>query len=820
MRRGLILLFCVIGCASSGWGAAPAPKPTPAITHFHESIQPLLKQYCYDCHGDGVSKGKVAFDGFASDAALVSDRRLWLAALKNVRAGLMPPDDGARPTADEIKRLEAWVKYDALGIDPKNPDPGRVTVRRLNRAEYRNTIRDLMGVDFNSTVEFPPDDSGDGFDNNGEVLSVSPLLLEKYLQAAETIVALAVPKVSRVEKVVSVGGREFRAPAGIRGNGDRIDASDAVTVSHPFKVGVAETYRLVFDFDIRGTFVFDPRTFTVVCRLDGAELFRDEAAWHETFPLRHERELSLTAGEHIVAVELVPHPMPEVAILPGAPPPRDPPRLGLRINTVKLVGPLAPAHWVAPDNYSRFFPSGPAPTDSAARDRYAREVLRRFASRAFRRPVDEAKVNQLAAIAREIYRQKGETFETGIARAMMAVLASPRFLFRTEPPAALTKDGRFAPVDEYALASRLSYFLWSSMPDDELLALAGRGELRKNFSAQVARMLKSEKSQALVANFTGQWLQARDVESVPINAGVVLGRAESKALLPPRGEFDASLRESMRKETEACFAYVLREDRSVLELLDSDYTFLNERLAKHYGLPEVQGDALRRVTLPPDSPRGGVLTQGTVLALTSNPTRTSPVKRGLFILENILGTPPPPPPPNIPALEEAKKKMAAHDPTLRDMLAEHRRNPLCSSCHERMDPIGLAFENFTAVGTWRELERGQPIASSGQLVTGENFTSVRALKHLLTTDRRLDYYRCLTEKLLTYALGRGVQPTDLHTVDEIVNQLDRSQGKFSVLLSGILDSPAFQKQRPPASAPVASLSSASSSAQQSFSGQP
>jgi hypothetical protein len=388
-------------------------------------------------------------------------------------------------------------------------------------------------------------------------------------------------------------------------------------------------------------------------------------------------------------------------------------------------------------------------------------------------------------------------------------------------------------VDEYSLASRLSYFLWTSMPDEELFRLAGEGKLRQNLSAQVARMLADRRSEALVKNFTGQWLQARDIETVPIEARAVLAREEkfdpaasvmrkrflqlnnqsdetltkdekeelakiratlfTKNQRPLRADLTPDLRRAMRQETEQDFDYILREDRSVLELLDSDYTFLNERLARYYGLTNVIGEEMRRVTLPPDSPRGGILTQGTVLAVTSNPTRTSPVKRGVFILDNILGMPSPPPPPNIPPLEDAAKNVTNRAPSLRETLALHRENPLCSSCHNRMDPLGLALENFNAMGLWRTQEFEQPIDATGKLITGEDFKDIKDLKHILVKNHYKDFYRTLTEKMLTYALGRGLEYYDVETVDQIAARLEQADGRPSALLMGIVESAPFQK---------------------------
>jgi len=771
---------CVLPVALS---SAAAGGENRAGEHFRQHIRPILSQYCYDCHGDGMSKGNVAFDGFKSDDELLARRDLWFAALKNLRAGLMPPEKKPRPSAEELRRIEQWIKQEAFGIDPKNPDPGRVTIRRLNRVEYRNTIRDLMGVEFNSEVEFPPDDTGGGFDNLGEVLTLSPLLMEKYMQAAANIVGRAVPTVAKVMPEQTFAGDAFRGKEGSAG-GDRFSFYNEARLAHGVTVKQSGRYRVVVELEVRGAFDFDPGRCRVVFQLDGQERFKEEYAWHESRRYTHTFEEEWQSGEHQLAFDL--HPLTPASER------RNP--LDLRIVSVQVQGPLAEQHWTRPENYPRFFPKGPAPESPAKRADYAREILREFAGRAFRRPVDDATVKKLAALAGSFSGQPGKTFEAGIARAMMAVLASPRFLFRVEE----TMPGRaretFPWVDEYSLAARLSYFLWSTMPDEELTRLAARGELRKNLPAQLQRLLADPRSQSLVRHFTGQWLQARDVEFVPIDARVVLG-AGLRQRGGPRIEFDAALRRAMRNETEMLFAHVLHEDHSVLELIDASYTFLNQRLASHYGIEDVKGEQMRRVELPAGSPRGGLLTQGTVLTVTSNPTRTSPVKRGLFILENILGTPVPPPPPNVPDLEEARKEFKDREPTLRETLEMHRAKPLCNSCHNRMDPLGLALENFNALGIWRDKEAGQPIDSTGKLITGEPFASVHELKHILTNERHLDFYRCLTEKLLTYALGRSLEYSDVETVDQIVERLEREHGRFSALLDGIVESAPFQKQR-------------------------
>jgi hypothetical protein len=818
----------------AGFCAAPTrAADAAAAASFHQNVEPILENYCYDCHGNGLDKGGVTFDEFASDAEILAKRELWLTALKYVRGGLMPPreeEDVPRPSAAEIETLANWIKHGAFGIDPTNPDPGHVTTRRLNRVEYRNTIRDLMGIDFNSEVEFPPDDSGNGFDNNGDVLTLSPLHLEKYLAAAESIVDAAVPNVPRIIREQIATGTEFRSASG-GANGDQLTAKRAANVSRAFTVEHAETYQMIIDFETRGSFDFDPARCTLICRIDGEERIVHDVAWSERKTFRREFDLEWKPGRHVVSFEIVPLPpqadvaraeTEEVASFgrelnvsgatstsapaaTGAGPEtrantperpgerRSTTHVSVRIASVHVRGPMNPKFWTAPENYERFFPDGPAPEDAAARDRYAADLLRQFATRAFRRPASEAMVQQLARFARQIYSQPGKTFEAGIKRSMMAVLGSPRFLFRLEEPEPASAGGRFVLIDEYALASRLSYFLWSSMPDEELFRLAGRGELRRELRPQIARMLQDPKSEAFVRNFTGQWLQARDVEFVPIDARLLGPNAPRNK--QGRPDFDSEFRKLMRSETELYFEHLIREDRSVLDLVESDYTFLNERLARHYGIPGVEGDDLRLVKLPPGSPRGGVLTQGTVLAVTSNPTRTSPVKRGLFILENILGTPPPPAPPNVPDLEEAKNEFKGREPKLSEILALHRSSKLCSSCHERMDPLGLALENFDALGGWRETDAGQPIEPAGELVTGEKFADVHELKQVLRRDRKRDVYTCLTEKMLTYALGRGLEYYDVHTVDEIVARLDREDGRISALITSIVESAPFQKQR-------------------------
>ena len=821
-RKYILVVVCLIfGFASS------RAAESPATAHFRERVQPVLREYCFDCHADGANKGGIAFDEFKSDDSLLGNHTLWLEVLKNIRSGIMPPAKKPRPSPEERKRLEDWIKYDAFGIDPKNPAAGRVTIRRLNRVEYHNTIRDLTGVEYDTQEEFPPDDTGYGFDDIGDVLTLSPMLFEKYVDAAKTIIMKRVPLTSRVPAEKVIAGRAFHGAAseGAKKNESGptwLSYYKKQSITNLFHAEYAGNYQLVVNLAGNEHYVedaFDYNKCRLVFKADGREFLRKEYIRQGDQQFHYECAANLSAGDHELVFELEP-------LTPDEKQVRD---LTIRIDAVTMRGPMEEKYWVPPSGYNRFF-TRDVPESASARRAYARELLGWFATKAFRRPVDDATVKRLVSLAEGIYQQPGKTFESGIAEAMVAVLASPRFIFRIEEVEPHSPAGTQPLIDEYALASRLSYFLWSSMPDDELFGLAHDGRLRANQAAQVKRMLEDQRSEALVKNFTGQWLQARDIETVPIDSKAVLARevkedpdAEKRRarfrelaktpeekLTPEdkkeletlrakinkenhQAELSDDLRRDMRRETEMYFANIIHADRSVIELVESDYTYLNE----NYGLTNlnVTGSEMRQVKLPADSARGGVITMGTVLAVTSNPTRTSPVKRGLFILENILGNPTPPPPPNIPPLEDAEKGMANHEPTLREILAIHRGKPLCNSCHSRMDPLGLALENFNALGMWRNTEHDQPIDPSGKLITGEPFQNVRELKHILATDHRADFYRTLTEKMLTYALGRGLEYYDVETVDEIVNRLQQADGHFSALLSGIIESNPFQKRQ-------------------------
>lgn len=833
------------------WAVLSLPLSATRADDFDTQVRPVLAKYCFGCHADGANEGSMSFDELFEETDREEINQRWYKVLKQLQGGLMPPPgEDERPSDEESEKIQQWIKYTAFGLDRSDPDPGRVTIRRLNRVEYRNTIRDLLGVDYDTDANFPADDTGHGFDNIGDVLSVSPLLFEKYVNAATEIIDSTVPKVRGLIRTATLPGTRFteegsgeaspsapREPGrGRFGRRRGLELSYYTPTTAHAKLPVEHNgdYTLKLNLRANETYVdgqFDENRCEFTFSLDGRELLKREFVRQGGKSLTFDFPTSLTEGEHSLTV--VVKPLTEA---------RQVRRLRIEVRSVELVGPRDPSLYVKPPRYRDFFPRD-VPDDVQERREYASELLRSFASRAFRRPVTDSDVAQLVKLADRV-QSGGGTFEAGVAKAMTAILASPQFLFREEPPTSGTGAEAFPLIDEYALASRLSYFFWSSMPDEELVTLAAKGELRRNLDRQVERMLSSEKSQAFFEHFVGQWLRARALDGAQINTAAVLRREPRRrsadatkrrerffALIRrgadrtpeeeaefleirasfrransrngPRFDLNDQVRTAMRRETEMVFEHIVREDRPLVELLDADYTFLNQTLADHYEIPgvsDVRGNEMRLVKLPKDSYRGGVLTQGTTLVVTSNPDRTSPVKRGLFVLENLLGAPPPAAPPNIPALEDVDNVERL---SLRETLAIHRRNVLCSSCHNRMDPLGLALENFNALGRYRTEELDQKIDSAGELATGEEFVGIRDLKAILIDKRRTDFYRCVTEKLMTYALGRAVEYTDAHTIDALVADLEKSDGRPSVLIKGLVNSSAFQRTRRSATARTA-----------------
>lgn len=812
----------------NGSSVLAAPPAAAVRERFDQNVAPLLEEYCYGCHADGANEGSMSFDALRDAENPGHDHDHWYRVLKQLRADLMPPVDEPQPSDEEVAALEQWILYSALGLDPQQPDPGKVTLRRLNRVEYRNTVRDLLGVDYDTSANFPADNTGDGFDNIGDVLSISPLLLEKYFDAAREIIDSAVPTRPAVMRQQVIHGAQFQRDGESGGaQWGPLDLSyyEDATARAEIDIEIDGDYQLQLDLRALESYVdniFDLNRCELTFSVDGEQLLRQEFVRQggKNYTFTFDRDLAAGPHEFVLAIQPL---SSEEQVR----------QLRLRVESLTVIGPKDEQYYVKPSNYEQFFPRE-VPRSDSDRRAYARELLSSFAERAFRRPVDEETVERLVDLAEFVYNDAGETFESGIAKAMTAVLASPRFIFREE---FAEPDDRspYPLIDEHSLASRLSYFLWSSMPDEELIRLANQHQLRANLDAQVKRMLDDERSQAFIENFVGQWLKARAVESIQISARSVLrresppdpeaekrrerffelyrkgdertaeeekefeevGRAFRAAFRDGPGvDLTYDIRRAMRRETEMLFEHIVKNDRSLLELVNSNYTFLNEALAEHYGIEGVKGEQMRMVELPAGSLRGGVLTQGTVLVVTSNPDRTSPVKRGLFVLENILGMPPPAPPPDIPALEDAASESDDGTPlSLRETLALHRKSALCSSCHDSMDPLGLALDNFNAMGRYRDQELGQPIDPSGVLATGEAFSTVDELKQILVTTRQQDIYRCITEKLLTYALGRGVEYSDVLTVDRIVDNMRKNDGRASELLNGIIRSAAFQRTR-------------------------
>ncbi|NNC89060.1 MAG: DUF1592 domain-containing protein [Akkermansiaceae bacterium] len=753
----------------------------PGEAEFEEEIGPLLEHYCYDCHGDGSRKGDVSLDEFGDVAAHLADRDHWLAVWRNIRTQIMPPSDKEQLDEAERRQVLRWIERRVFKLDPDNPDPGRVTIRRMNREEYRNTVEDLLGVRYEVHDHFPPDDTGYGFDTIGDVLSLSPLLLEKYLRAADEIMTQALPSEAARTPEITIRAEQFQEPGNRKQTGRFMEFEIDHTVREERELKHAGRYEIELAYAVEGSMEATENTGTMVMLVDGRELDRAELGWDYRKQITLKKEVRLEKGKHRF----------EIRMIPGNPPEEGEGLLGLKVAGYKVRGPLDAGAWMYPETYTRILFRGPPPEDAAQRESYAREILRRFAGRAYRRPVDDATLGRLVELAAGVGAEPGKTFEDGIRSALMAVLSSPRFLFRAEVQAEPDNPAQVVPIDEYALASRLSYFLWGSMPDDALLELAGRKALRKQLRAQVDRMLADPKADRFIRNFTGQWLQARDVEGVHMDARRILSLRDSKEA---NRVFNTRVRRDMRKETELLFGHILRENRPALELITADYSFLNERLARFYKIDDVHGEEFRRVEFGDDWRRGGILTQGTFLVVTSNPTRTSPVKRGLFVLDNILGTPAPPPPGDVPELDEARRE-AGREATMREAMERHRREPLCKACHARMDPIGLALENFNALGMWRDREGNRRIDSAGQLITGEQFGHIGELKTILATTRRGDFHRCLAEKLMTYALGRGVEYYDTPAIDGIVMRMHAAGGGLREAVQGIVESAPFQLRR-------------------------
>lgn len=770
-------LSCLIGCAVGSASAAPGVE-----AGYGKEIVPLLENYCFKCHGEGTSKGDFSMDEFKDLPSHLKDKKHWLSIWRNVRSQIMPPSEEDQPSAEERRKLLAWIEKDVFNLDPANPDPGRVTIRRLNRNEYQNAVYDLLGVEYDTSEIFPADDTGYGFDNIGDVLSISPLLMEKYITAADEVVALALPEGAAAQAPrVEIDGADFKVSGNPRVNGRWLPFAGAQTVVLDQEIQWDGDYQIRVEYSIMGGVEATTDEATMTVAASGKSVGEASLGWDQRRVIDLTGKVALQKGKQTL----------EIGIRPSRRPANGEEDLFLRVQRVIVSGPLKGKQHEYPKGYRMIFVDGPAPDDQKASDLYARKIMRSFVSRAFRKPLDDLTINRLVTIVKEISRQPGKDFQDGIKAAIATCLTSPRFLFRVEFQPEPDNPAKVVPLDEYSLASRLSFFIWGSVPDDELLSLAFNKKLRVNLTQQVDRMLDDPRSQRLVRNFVGQWLQTRDVDTVAISARTILGMNSNREAAHV---FDPRLRIDMRMETDLLFDFILRKNRPLEEIISARYSFLNERLAKFYGIAGVQGEEFRPVDLTEHPERGGVLGQGSFLLVTSNPTRTSAVKRGLFVLENFLGTPPPPPPPGIPALEAAAPAGNAH-PTQREMMEIHRKKPECRSCHARMDPIGLGLENYNALGQFRSREHGKVIDTSGQLVTGEKFTDAATLKRILAVQRKQDFYRCFTEKLLTFAIGRGMEIYDATTVDQLTQRLAKNQGSMRDLIHGIIGSAPFQMRR-------------------------
>ncbi len=780
----LLLAFLSVVLIACPGHRAPAQQPASAtgssragrsVNSFATSVQPFLAKYCTSCHGATKPKAGLNLAAFTDDRSARAKRKSWERVREYLEGGVMPPEDKPQPARDEVERVVDWIKAvikpDECG---RTFDPGRVTIRRLNRAEYNNTIRDLVGVDFHPADDFPSDDVGYGFDNIGDVLSLPPVLLERYLGAAERISEEAiVAGRSSTGQVKTWNAEELSGGSPHPDGHATLSAEGDLVVNYAFPREGNYVIRVRAGADQAGK---EPAQMAI--RIDGKDLKHFTLNTPTGKFQEYHFSQKLRGGPRRLAIAFL-----NDYYDPNNSDPKQRDR-NLHVASVTVEGPQFAAGDPVPESHRRIIFR--TPKTKAQTAEVAHAILERFASRAFRRPVTEPELARLVKLVNLAIGQ-GDSFERGIQVAIQAVLVSPEFLFRVEldsrgrKTSAHTVDNEpIQLIGDFELASRLSYFLWSSIPDDELWRSAVNGSIRTGdtLEKQVRRMIHDPKAQALVENFAGQWLQLRNVRNVS----------------PDRGQFpgyDEKLRDAMVQETEHFFGAVVLGDMSILEFLDADFTYLNEQLARHYKIAGVRGEAFRRVKLK-GRERGGLITQASILTVTSNPTRTSPVKRGRWVLEQLLGTPPPPPPPNVPTLKEEAKALTAA--TVRRAMEQHRAKASCAVCHSKLDPLGFGLENFNAVGGWRDQDGGVAVDASGTLPSGESFRGPKELKAYLK-GRTHDFVRCLTEKMLTYALGRGLEEYDRCAVEQIVKSVESNHYRFSALVTGIVKSDPFQKRR-------------------------
>lgn len=739
--------------ASEGVSSAETPS-------YQRDLLPLLQEYCWDCHGDGARKGGLNLDSYQTSEDLLRDRKVWEGIMYNLEQSLMPPANRDQPSPEERAQMVKWIDDTVFPVDPHNPDPGRVTARRLNKTEYNNTIRDLIGLDLRPADAFPDDDSGYGFDNIGDVLTMPPVLVERYLQAAQRVLNIAIFSPTAVPEQETLEIRAFRGGGTHDGNTYSMATVGEAVASFNFPVEADYLIRVKAWADRGGD-----ELAKLIFRFAGKEVQTFEVSGSADQPQTCEVRVRATQGRQSFSITF-PNDYYE---------PNNGDR-NLYFQNVTIIGPLWGPGVPVPESHRRVFTHEPG---TEGTPEATRRVLTSFVGRAYRRPAREEEIDKLAGLVQNV-QESGLTWEEAMKTGLAAVLVSPYFLYRLEEETSAFASARIVDIDEFALASRLSYFLWSSMPDDRLFELAREGRLRAELAAEIKRMIADPKAEALARNFGGQWLELRNLELIQPNREIFR-------------QFDWQLRQAMRKETETFFYRLLVENGSILDFLGADYTYVNERLAKFYGIEGVTGEEFRKVPL--DHRRRGVLTHASILTITSEPSRTSPVKRGKWVLDNLLGTPPPPPPPDVPSLDSRRNR--AVKGTLRQRLEAHRENAACANCHAMLDPIGFGLENFDAIGGWRDQDGDAPVDSTGRLTTGEEFHNAAELAEVLMRHKRDQFTRALATKLLTFALGRGVEFYDKLALNEIVSKTTSANYSFHALIQAICESVPFQNRRGP-----------------------
>ena len=736
-----ILLLLLVGNAQT---------PAPAL-----QSQAMLKQYCMSCHNQTAKVAGLSLDTMDLNN-VAKDARAWEKVVRKLRTGLMPPSDARRPDRQALDGLAADLESRLDRAAATTPNPGAPGIHRLNRTEYANAVRDLLDLDVDVTTLLPSDDSNEGFDNIADALSVSPTLIQGYVGAAMKISRLAVGDRTAVPTQVT-----YQSPTGLNQEqhfeGLPLGTRGGMVINH--------TFPLDGEYQIGGG------------GGRGGGGGSDMTIDGQPVQVARGGRVHVKAGPHTIAVAVV-----DGRRAGGVDEQYSDYRVNSKfavgggVQSIVITGPYSPNGVGDTPSRRRIFVCTPANAGEEAS--CARKIVTNLARRAFRRNlVDDSEVDALMTFY-ERGRKEGD-FEAGIQQAVARVLVSPRFVFRMEDEPASLREGATYRVDDASLASRLSFFIWSSIPDDELLDLAAKGRLKDPavLEQQARRMLKDPRSKALIDNFAGQWLYLRDLASVT----------------PETKEFDENLRRAFRRETELLFDSVVREDRSILTMLDADYTFVNERLARHYGMPGIRGDYFRRISLDASSPRRGLLGQGSFLTVTSIATRTSPVMRGKWILQNLLGAPPPDPPPGVEVNLEADPK-AKKPNTLRERLELHRTQPVCASCHKIMDPLGFSLENFDAIGRWRTASGGVPVDAASVFADGTPIDGVAGLRaFILKHEDR--YIHTFVSKLLTYALGRQIDYRDQPAIRRIVRDAAPSGYRWSAIIRGIVSSTPFQMGR-------------------------